>query len=110
MIPTTVRGFRYLDGAESVTVPRRLYSWSRWTVECLRGLGGRSRCGGNRLNAALLVVGEDGHRTFRFGQSPHARRGHAKRHRFRGSINQNPGYKLRCELGYIDFIGAKKDK
>ena len=27
-----------------------------------------------------------------------------------GSIDQNPGYKLRCELGYIDFIEARKDK
>jgi hypothetical protein len=28
-----------LDGAESVTVPSRLYSWSPWTVECLARLG-----------------------------------------------------------------------
>jgi hypothetical protein len=28
-----------LEGAESVTVPSRLYSWSPWTVECLARLG-----------------------------------------------------------------------
>jgi hypothetical protein len=57
-----------LDGAESVTVPRRLYSWSRWTVGCLHGLVGQIRRGSNRLNAGLRVVGE-GHRTFRFGSA-----------------------------------------
>ena len=57
-----------LDGAESVTVPRRLYSWSRWTVGSLHGLVGQIRRGSNRLNAGLRVVGE-GHRTFRFGSA-----------------------------------------
>ena len=53
--------------ADSITVPSRLYSWSRWTVECSCGFGGKSGAG-NCLNTWLLVKGEDGDRTFRFGQ------------------------------------------
>ena len=55
-----------IDAGHKLTVPWRLYSWSRAKVACLPGSGGRSGGRGDCLNAGLLIVGDNRHRIARF--------------------------------------------